>query len=61
MEFRPKTVGEYLGSKEGAVKLNYSEMRKAMLKCDMEKLEKGRNASCKLIFKELGIDIIENE
>lgn len=39
-------------------KVNYSNIKKAVLKCELEIKEKESNEKCKRIFKELNIDLV---
>ena len=47
-----------LTKKEG-FKLDYSKIKRAIHKCELEKQEKNSKEECRKIFKELNIDIID--
>lgn len=40
-------------------KINYTKVREAVLKCELEAKESQDKQKCKKMFEELGIDLIE--
>jgi len=40
-------------------KLNYTKIKNAVHKCELEKSEKNKSDECRKIFKDLNIEIIE--
>ena len=57
MEIKKPTIGEC--SKEG-VKVNYTKIRNAINRCEVEMVDKKSRDECKKIFKELNINIFED-
>ena len=44
--------------KEG-FKINYTTLKKSIMKCEVEKAEKNSKEECKKIFKELNIELLD--
>lgn len=40
-------------------KMNYTKVREAVLKCELESKQSQDNQRCKKMFEELGIDLLE--
>lgn len=45
---------------EKGFKVNYGDVRRAVMKCELESKERQISQDCKRIFKELNIDVIDN-
>ena len=45
--------------RKGGFKFNYTKIRNAVNRCEVERAEKNKSDECRKAFRELGIEIIE--